>query len=517
MINIIRVPDRFKIHYDNSAYVQEDGVVRFVGVDGKLKVFLTATRSKPMFIELRWAGKTEEKVSIFGDKWERAYGDLQWTRVRAESFMPWYFFARGPKGILACGVETQPSSLVCWSFDKEGISCWLDVRCGGSGVELGGRELEAATIISKVFRGVSAFEAAKRFCKMMCPAPLLPVSPVYGGNNWQYSHGESSYIDIINDTKLQAQLSEGLENRPFMVIDDGWQKTRRTGPWEPNEKFLDMEQLASDIKSLGVRPGIWVRFLATTSSEVPEKFKINRPVFDGDSKNGILDPSHPKVLQYVARETRKLVSWGYELIKHDRSTTDIFACCGRDCNGKITKDGWTFYDRAKTSAEIVKNFYRTIYENAGDAVILGCNCIPHLAAGFVHLNRIGADTSAVSWAQTRKHGINALAFRLPQNKAFYMADADCVGILDNKIKWKYTGALLELISKSGSPLFISCSHGTLNDAQTEEIKKAFARASRQEDTLTPLDWEETSTPNRWLVNGEEELNFEWYGNGAVIE
>ena len=77
--------------------------------------------------------------------------------------------------------------------------------------------------------------------------------------------------------------------------------------------------------------------------------------------------------------------------------------------------------------------------------------------------------------------------------------------------------MLELISKSGSPLFISCSHGTLNDAQTEEIKKAFARASRQEDTLTPLDWEETSTPNRWLVNGEEELSFEWYGNGAVIE
>ncbi len=513
MINIIRVPDRFKIHYDTTDFIRDDGVVRFEGVDGKLKVLLTATRSKPTFIELRWLGRTDEKVSVLGDTWERAYGDLMWRGIHAESFMPWYFFIKGETEILACGVETRPASFVSWSFDKEGISCWLDVRCGGSGVELGGRELEAATIVSKTYKNISSFEAACRFCKLMCPDPVLPAKPVYGGNNWYYAYGESSYADIINDAKLQSELSPGLANRPYMVIDDGWQINRVSGPWEPNEKFIDMSALALDIKEMRVHPGIWVRYL-NTRSEVPEIMQLK-----GRSDNGefTLDPSHPKVLHYVARETRKLVSWGYELIKHDFSTYDIFGKWGKDMNGKITDDGWAFYDRAKTSAEIVRNFYRTIYENAGDALILGCNTISHLAAGYVHINRVGDDTSGKSWARTRQMGINSLAFRLPQNRAFYMIDADCVGFMKGRIKWKYNKQWLDLLSKSGSPLFISCARGTLSDDEMRYVRDAYAHASRQNDKAVPLDWEITATPDTWLFNGKDEVRFEWYGNGAMIE
>ena len=53
LINIIRVPDKFKIHYDTTDFIRDDGVLRFEGIDGKLKVLLTATRSKPAFVELR--------------------------------------------------------------------------------------------------------------------------------------------------------------------------------------------------------------------------------------------------------------------------------------------------------------------------------------------------------------------------------------------------------------------------------------------------------------------------------
>lgn len=515
MKNIIRVPDRFKIHYDSDGPVRDDGVLRFLGTEGKLKVYITATKSKPCFIELRWENQIKEKVSVLGDKWERAYGDMLWTSLRAESFMPWYFFLKGEKEILACGVEVRPSSFVSWSVDKEGISCWLDVRCGGVGVELGGRELEAATIVSKVYRGISSFEAACRFCKVMSTDPVLPPKPVYGGNNWYYAYGNSSYIEIINDAKLQSELAQGLDNPPFMVIDDGWQLNRCSGPWEPNEKFVDMEQLASDIKSLGVRPGIWVRFLSTQSEDIPKALRIRRNNDEDDQY--LLDASHPKVLQYVARETRKLVGWGYELIKHDYSTRDIFGKWGRECNGMITDNGWSFYDKAKTSAEIVKNFYRTIFENAGDALILGCNCVGHLCAGYAHLNRVGDDTSGRSWSTTRKMGINALAFRLPQNKAFYMIDADCVGFLRNKIKWKYNRQWLDLLSRSGSPLFISCPRKSLSDEEFNHVREAYGFASLQKDTIVPLDWEVTSTPEEWLLNGEEELTFEWYGNGAMLE
>lgn len=515
MNDIIRVPDRFKIHYDETDMIRDDGVIRFEGVDGRLKVLLTATRSKPTFIELRWYCRTDGNVSVLGDEWERSYGKMMWTSICAENFMPWYFFVNDGSETLACGVEVRPSSFVSWSFDKEGISCWLDVRCGGRGVELGGRELEAATIVSKVFKNISSFEAACRFCKMMCSDPILPPKPVYGGNNWYYAYGQSSYADIINDARLQSELSPGLKNRPFMVVDDGWTINDCSGPWEPNEKFIDMSALALDIKNMGVRPGLWVRYLATDNEDVPDSFRLKRP--DMEKDHVILDPSHPKVLQYVARETRKFVGWGYELIKHDYSTFDIFGKWGSQLNGKICCDGWSFYDKAKTSAEIVKNFYRTILENADDALILGCNCIGHLTAGLAHMNRVGDDTSGRSWAPTRKNGINCLAFRLPQNKSFYMIDADCVGFIKGKIKWKYNKQWLDLLSRSGTPLFISCARGTLSDDEAKHVRDAYAYASRQNDKIVPLDWEQTSTPDTWLLNGKDELRFEWYGNGAIVE
>ena len=51
-----------------------------------------------------------------------------------------------------------------------------------------------------------------------------------------------------------------------------------------------------------------------------------------------------------------------------------------------TSDGWSFYDKSKTSAEIVVELYRAIYETAKEyhVMILGCNTIGHLGAGLMH-------------------------------------------------------------------------------------------------------------------------------------
>ena len=43
-------------------------------------------------------------------------------------------------------------------------------------------------------------------------------------------------------------------------------------------------------------------------------------------------------------------------------------------------------------------------------------------------------TSGVEWERTRNMGVNTLAFRLPQHRAFFDMDADCVGIT-GKIDW----------------------------------------------------------------------------------
>jgi len=299
-----------------------------------------------------------------------------------------------------------------------------------------------------------------------------------------------------------------VENEPYMVIDDGWQPNAVDAPWVPNERFGDMKKLQEEMKSYGVRPGIWVRYLINGRDDTERKITV--PEYWYLSRNNkVFDPSHPEVLEYVAKTTKTLTQdWGYELIKHDFSTFDIFGKWGFEMQTNITENGWYFYDRTKTSAEIVKNFYSVIKENSNGAIIIGCNCIGHLCATYHQLNRTGDDTSGFEWSRTQKMGVNTLAFRNCQNGKFFMSDADCVGIT-GLIPWVQNKEWLFALSRSGSPLFVSCKHGVLNERELEELREAYEVASKQADELIPVDWMETTTPDTYLLNGEI-IKFNWY-------
>ena len=304
-----------------------------------------------------------------------------------------------------------------------------------------------------------------------------------------------------------ATQCAGLENLPYMVIDDGWQKHNCDAPWtETKPVFPDMKALAAEMRAMGARPGIWVRYLVDGKREIAEAADDWRLSRD----DTYLDPSHPAVLDYVKRITRMIVAdWGYELIKHDYSTFDLFGTWGFRMGSQITKDGWAFYDRGRTSAEIVMDFYAAVREAAGeDCVIIGCNVIGHLCAGLYELNRTGDDTSGWEWDRTRKMGVNTLSHRLIQNGAFFMADADCVGIL-GPVPWEKNRQWLDVLSRTGSPLFVSCKPGILDEDQMAELRAAWALNSVQKNAARPLDWMENQTPAEWEIDGEL-VTYDWY-------
>jgi alpha-galactosidase len=207
------------------------------------------------------------------------------------------------------------------------------------------------------------------------------------------------------------------------------------------------------MKALGVRPGIWTRPTLTT-----EKLAENwRLASGGERPRGeliVLDPTIPEALAYMRESVATIRGWGYELIKHDYSTFDLTGRWGFSMGPEITDRGWHFHDRGKTNAEIVLDLYRAIRRGAGDAVLIGCNTIGHLAAGLVEAQRIGDDTSGREWSRTRKMGVNTLAFRMPQHNAFFAADPDCVP-LTRDIPWSLTRQWLDLVARSGTALFVS--------------------------------------------------------------
>lgn len=507
MYDIIRTPDII------TAYVQ-DGTVNDVSVitdisSGEMSVKVTAQHSEPRYAVLRWIFRTEGEVRLLGDAWERSYGDLAWRGIEPDRAMPWYFMLDCADGVFGFGVKVRPHAICHWLFDSDGISLVLDLRCGGVGVRLNGRVLEAATVVFREYGRLDVFDAACDFCGIMSPECLTVDEPIYGANNWYYAYGNSSHDDIISDSRYISKLTAGLKNRPYMVIDDGWEPNFVCGPWDKgNERFPDMKRLMSEMAECGVKPGLWFRPLTDANERFDDSHYLR-------GQKGTLDPTHPDVLAYTAENVERFREWGCRLLKHDFSSFDTTGIWGKDtCRRFVPEQAdWYFYDRTVTTAEALLKFYETISCAAGDMLILGCNCVNHLCVGYVHLNRIGDDTSGRQWERSRFMGINTLAFRLPQHHRFFEVDADCVGVTSD-IPWELNRHWLELVAQSGTPFFVSCRQRDITPEMESDLRKAMISASQQTDIMRPVDWKYNSTPHIWLKNGEK-LEFSWSeGTGA---
>lgn len=500
--------------WENDDYNLDDINVKLNQDNEHLAIFLTAQTSKVKWIKLRWNNLSWDKnVRFLGDAWERGYGDMEWKGMNPNRFMPWYFCAKSEAKSICYGVKVRPSAMCFWQVDSLGMTLFLDVRCGGSGVNLKGRVIKLADVITCEMRDCTSFEAMQEFCGQMCEDPILPKYPVYGSNNWYYAYGKSSESEILADCDYILNLTKDIENKPYMVIDDCWQEHHRLneyngGPWtKGNEKFPDMKALADKLVQKGVRPGIWVRLLLNEDENIKNEWRL--------SHNNCIDPTNPEALNYIKEDIKRICNWGYTLIKHDFSTFDLFGKWGFQMSPLVTDDGWHFYDDSLTSAEVVKLLYKAILDASveasnGETLILGCNTIGHLGAGYMHINRNGDDTSGVDWERTRFMGVNTLAFRLPQHGKFYEIDADCVGI-DGGISWSMNKQWADVLAQSGTPLFISVRPNILDETEKQELHEILKVASKQEHHVIPVDWEETTCPERWQDKDHDiDCKYQWF-------
>ena len=181
-MDIIRPPDFV------AAYVEEAGRITLsrsadrwqaedvevtaeakqLGARKTLALSVASPRSPLERLQLRWSGRLPEDSRFLGDHWERSYGDLEWRGFDADRVMPWYFLAATGQGTHGYGVKTGAGAFCFWQVDAEGISLWLDVRNGGSGVQLGERRLAAAEVVAlRGQRDVSPYRSACSLCRSL--------------------------------------------------------------------------------------------------------------------------------------------------------------------------------------------------------------------------------------------------------------------------------------------------------------------------------------------------------------
>ncbi len=502
--------ERVQLTRHGTTWQAHDIELELIGRARGFDVSLRSPKKAVMRVHLRWSLTMAAGMQYLADDWERSYANLAWRGLEPERVMPWYFLANNGKTTVACGVRTAPAALCFWQVDPEGVSLWLDVRNGGRGVALGQRQLAIATICIHEYED-RPFEAAKQFCSLLCDKPRLPSAPVYGGNNWYYAYGKSSAADIRSDSERVASWASDPSNRPVMVIDDGWEEHSVTGPWRGNRQFPDMAGLAADMKRIGVQPGLWIRPLFTKES-VPEGWRLkteNAGHEYAEHKAYTLDPTVPEAIAQISEDFRRAVAWGYGLIKHDFSTYDLLGRWGFAMGAQVTDSDWNFADRTRTNAEIIRGLYQSLRDAVGSAMLLGCNTVGHLGAGLFELQRIGDDTSGRDWNRTRKMGVNTLAFRAPQHGTFFAIDADCVG-LTTEVPWSLNRQWLDLLARSGTPLFVSAAPAAVGPEQRAALSKAFATASQLTTLGEPLDWMMNTEPQEWKLQGKR-TSYRWFG------
>ena len=288
------------------------------------------------------------------------------------------------------------------------------------------------------------------------------------------------------------------------------QDNRTLGPngTQGNVRFPDMRALAADMQRLSVKPGLWFRPL-TTRASVPENCLLKRP----REQSGRSTP-RSKARPNRSEATRAAVRLGIPTPQTRFSTYDLLGRWGFQMAAELTDANWHFADRTRTNAEIFRALYALLREAAGATPLLGCNTVGHSATGLFEVQRTGDDTSGRDWSRTRKMGVNTLAFRAAQQGALFDVDADCVG-LTKAIPWSLNRQWLDLLSRSGTPLFVSAAPDAVGPEQRSALSRSF-RPRRHAPTRLRAARLARNKRARPLALGKLDRRYDWFTDALSI-
>jgi alpha-galactosidase len=237
-------------------------------------------------------------------------------------------------------------------------------------------------------------------------APAIPATsyaPVWCA--WGYGR------DFTIPETLRAMAKAKAIGLEWAVLDDGWQTS--VGDWKLNrEKFprgdADMKAYADRIKSVGMRPRLWLAPLAASPStdllrDHPDMLLLDQ---NGTAQNVsfwdafTLCPAYPPVVDYFRAQVRRILGdWGYEGLKLDGQHLNGVMPCYNPAHN---------HARPEESYEKLQDFWKALYDEAmainRDAVIEICPCGDSMAFhNLAGMNHTPASDPTSSW-QIRSKG-----------------------------------------------------------------------------------------------------------------
>ncbi len=257
-------------------------------------------------------------------------------------------------------------------------------------------DIEKDTVYLKDGRKIPHYYRDKLGIKFYTPIDktYFPLPPS-GWCSWYYYYQEVNAEEVRKNARW---IAENLKDygAVYVQIDDGWQGTGHglgeNRDWTTvNERFLPegMDGLASYIKSLGLKAGLWLAPHGQSNPEVVRKFKnafLLKP--DGTSASEtwegkfLVDPSTEAGLNYLRQLFRKLKGWGYEYFKIDGQPIVV-----REYKNKLK-----YMRNPGDPVALYRKSLMAIREAVGPRTyILGCWGIPLEGIGIMNGSRTGGD------------------------------------------------------------------------------------------------------------------------------
>ena len=275
-----------------------------------------------------------------------------------------------------------------------------------------------------------------------------------------------------------------------------------------------MGKLAADISRTTARPGIWIRPLeappGTAGSLLLPAVRFGEKT--ARASELAYDPTIPESQEKIRAKMREAVGWGYEMVKHDFTTYDLLGQWGFEMGALPTLPGWSLHDRSRTNAEVIAALDALLREAAGERTVLdGCNTVSLLGQGIFDLQRSGDDTSGPVGTYPPHGGQHPCLPAAPARSILHARRGH--GGHHRGDPLELNRQWLDAVARSGTVTFIAAGPPARGQEQRAAIREAFRIAVAGGAAARPVDWMDSSTPERWQAMGKEgtELRYRWSG------
>ena len=248
--------------------------------------------------------------------------------VRSGNELSWWYTAVGGAASALVAGATSAERFRSWA-QVSGSATALELRLASGGAGESVAVAAGASLDGEVWRiavGDDATALLRAYGRALPSRRTTVVRRAeVGWNSWYelWDTIDETAVRAIAGlaaTKLAPLVAPGA--RPRFVLDDGWQ--RAWGVWEPNAKFPSgLDGVARDVRALGFDLGVWLAPLLVHENSELARAHPDWLVAGAEYphlKNGrmkVLDVTHPDAAASLTATIRRIVSWGYTLLKID--------------------------------------------------------------------------------------------------------------------------------------------------------------------------------------------------------